>query len=81
MEGGLPLLKCSLEVQYPCKANGGISCQSLYMKVLFWTISLDICSFDGQDAPVGEKSQWKLLHHPLIQPRIQGTQGREGIYD
>ncbi|AES75503.1 hypothetical protein MTR_6g045720 [Medicago truncatula] len=38
-------------------------------------------SFDGQDAPVGEKSQWKLLHHPLIQPRIQGTQGREGVYD
>ncbi|RHN48131.1 hypothetical protein MtrunA17_Chr7g0260491 [Medicago truncatula] len=67
------------EVQYPCKIDGSISCQSLYMKVLLWTIFLDICSFDGPDAPIGEKTYWKLLHHPFIQPRIQGTQSREGV--
>ncbi|KEH17103.1 hypothetical protein MTR_0044s0250 [Medicago truncatula] len=67
------------EVQYPCKTDGSISCQSLYMKVLFWTIFLDICSFDSQDALVGEKSQWKLLHHPLLQPQIQGTQSRARV--
>jgi hypothetical protein len=59
-KGIAPVEVCT-EVQYPCKADGSISCQSLYMKILLWTIFLDISSFDGQDALVGSISYWETL--------------------
>jgi hypothetical protein len=50
------------------------------MKVLFWTIFLDTCSFDGQNAPVGNISHLGNFHPPFLQFRTQrNSKSRESI--
>ena len=58
--GGFAPVEVCTEVQYPCKANGSIPCQSL--NAIFWTTLICICSFNGQNVPVGNISYWETFN-------------------
>ena len=62
MVGGVAPVEACTEVQYPCKANGSIPCQFFVSEChLLGKLLICICSFDDQNAPVGNISHWEAF--------------------